>query len=308
MAAPADPGFVPTFFAENPRQWFQTAEAQFATARPAPNNGQKYFHLLQKLPAEIMNNCSDIITTCTLAASSNSGDPYTAMKSAILDYTQKPKWSCYMDLHSLPPQGDIRPSQLMAKLINTLPHGTDTKTDLFYSFLCLECLSISASCWPRVSTPPPARWQSPPTASGTCANQLPPPPPQHTDPASGPRHHTNTAATPTAAATPAAPPTAAARRAAAAAGPRRPMTRNFQITAPVGTTGNIRTAQSAVGHLAIGTAPMPGRETASPPARAHGPSGRRPQRKGMATESHSTVPLILSPQISLVQTNQKPSR
>jgi hypothetical protein len=141
--APPDPpiaeahvaiGIMPTFFAENPRQWFQTAEAQFATARPAPNNGQKYFHLLQKLPAEIMNNCSDIITTCTLAASSNSGDPYTAMKSAILDYTQKPKWSCYMDLHSLPPQGDIRPSLLMAKLINTLPHGTDTKTDLFYSF------------------------------------------------------------------------------------------------------------------------------------------------------------------------------
>jgi hypothetical protein len=82
-------GIMPTFFAENPRQWFQTAEAQFATARPAPNNGQKYFHLLQKLPAEIMNNCSDIITTCTIAASSNSGDPYTAMKSAILDYTQK---------------------------------------------------------------------------------------------------------------------------------------------------------------------------------------------------------------------------
>jgi hypothetical protein len=38
---------MPTFFAENPRQWFQTAEAQFATARPTPNNGQKYFHLLQ---------------------------------------------------------------------------------------------------------------------------------------------------------------------------------------------------------------------------------------------------------------------
>jgi len=140
--APPDPpiaeahvaiGIMPTFFAENPRQWFQTAEAQFATARPAPNNGQKYFHLLQKLPAEIMNNCSDIIATCTIAASSNSGDPYTAMKSAILDYTQKPKWSCYMDLHSLPPQGDIRPSQLMAKLVNTLPHGTATNTDLFYS-------------------------------------------------------------------------------------------------------------------------------------------------------------------------------
>ncbi len=55
------------------------------------------------------------------------------MKSAILDYTQKPKWSCYMDLHSLPPQGDIKPSLLMAKLTNTLPHGTPTNTDLFYS-------------------------------------------------------------------------------------------------------------------------------------------------------------------------------
>ena len=39
-----------------------------------------------------------------------------------------------MDLHSLPPQGDIRPSQLMAKLANTLPHGTATNNDLFYSF------------------------------------------------------------------------------------------------------------------------------------------------------------------------------
>ncbi len=39
-----------------------------------------------------------------------------------------------MDLHSLPPQGNIRPSQLMAKLTNTLPHGTPTNTDLFYSF------------------------------------------------------------------------------------------------------------------------------------------------------------------------------
>ena len=56
------------------------------------------------------------------------------MKSAILDYTQKPKWSCYMDLHSLPPQGDIRPSQLMGKLTNTLSHDTPTNTDLFYSF------------------------------------------------------------------------------------------------------------------------------------------------------------------------------
>ena len=127
-----------------------------------------------------------------------------------------------MDLHSLPPQGDIRPSQLMAKLINTLPHGTDTNSILF---LCLECLSISAKCWPRTSTPAPTTWQSPPTASGTCANRPPPPP---TDPASGPRRRASTAATPTTAATPAAPPTAAAHRAGTAVEPRPPI-RNFQM-------------------------------------------------------------------------------
>jgi hypothetical protein len=81
-----------------------------------------------------MSNCSDIITMCTIAAASNNRDPYIVMKSAILDYTQKPKWSCYMDLHSLLPQGDIKPSLLMAKLTNTLPYGTPTNTDLFYSF------------------------------------------------------------------------------------------------------------------------------------------------------------------------------
>jgi hypothetical protein len=39
-----------------------------------------------------------------------------------------------MDLHSLPPQGNIKPSLLMTKLTNTLPHGTPTNIDLFYSF------------------------------------------------------------------------------------------------------------------------------------------------------------------------------
>jgi hypothetical protein len=39
-----------------------------------------------------------------------------------------------MDLHSLPPQGDIKPSQLMAKLTNTLTHGTPTNTELLYYF------------------------------------------------------------------------------------------------------------------------------------------------------------------------------
>jgi hypothetical protein len=49
-------------------------------------------------------------------------------------HNYKPKWSSYFDLHTLPPQEDIRPSQLMAKLISLMPPDAPINTDLFYSF------------------------------------------------------------------------------------------------------------------------------------------------------------------------------
>jgi hypothetical protein len=75
-----------------------------------------------------MVNFTDIIAQCTIAAARNNGDPYTDMKDAILQFTTKPKWSCYFDLHTLPPQRD------MAKLISLMPTYAPTNTDLFYSF------------------------------------------------------------------------------------------------------------------------------------------------------------------------------
>jgi hypothetical protein len=125
---------LPEYFTNMPTTWFQQAEARFAAARPSPTNCQKFFHLLAKLPQDVMVNFTDLITECTLAAADNNGDPYKTMKDAILEFTQKPKWSCYLDLHTLPPQGDIRPSHLMAKLINMLPHGVKPDNYLFYSF------------------------------------------------------------------------------------------------------------------------------------------------------------------------------
>jgi hypothetical protein len=125
---------LPEFFFNMPTTWYQQAEARFAAARPALTSGQKYFQLLGRLPQDLMVNFTDIIAQCTIAAARNNGDPYTDMKDAILQFTTKPKWSCYFDLHTLPPQGDIRPSQLMAKLISLMPTDAPTNTDLFYSF------------------------------------------------------------------------------------------------------------------------------------------------------------------------------
>jgi hypothetical protein len=205
------------------------------------------------------------------------------MKSAILDYTQKPKWSCYMDLHSLPPQGDIRPSQLMATLTNTLPHGTPTNTDLFYSFFMFRMpqylrevmaaneyttardMAIAADrVWDLRQSAPPL------------------PSPRPTNSVSGPRHRASTATTPT----------AAAHRARTAAEPRPRTNRNSPIMAFVGTTTNITIAHIVAEILATGTAPMPGRETARPPARAHGLSGRRPPRP--LSNSHSNGDVLFA--------------
>jgi hypothetical protein len=122
------------FFINTPTTWFQQAEARFAVARPALTSGQKYFQLLGKLPQDLMVNFTDIIAQRTIAAARNNGDPFTEMKDAILQFTTKPKWSCYFDLHTLPHQGDIRPSQLMAKLISLMSTDAPTNTDLFYSF------------------------------------------------------------------------------------------------------------------------------------------------------------------------------
>jgi hypothetical protein len=95
---------------------------------------KKYFHLLGKLSQDLKVNFTDIIAQCTIAPARNNGDTYTDMKDSILQFTTKPKWSCYFDLDTLPPQGDIRPSQLMAKLISLMPTDAATNTDFLYSF------------------------------------------------------------------------------------------------------------------------------------------------------------------------------
>jgi hypothetical protein len=200
------------------------------------------------------------------------------MKSAILDYTQKPKWSCYMDLHSLPPQGDRKPSLLMAKLTNTLPHGTPTNTDLFYSFFMFRMpqylrevlaaneyttardMAVAADCvWHlRQSAPPP-----------------PPPSPRPTNPASGPPRRTSAAATLT----------TAAHWHIAAAEPRHLTQEEFPDNGICWYHNKFQNRSNRCKNPCNWNGPMPGRETARPPTRAHGPSGRRPARP--ISNSHS---------------------
>ena len=125
---------LPDFFQGHSAAWFIQIEATFLSARPRLTSAQKYALTITKLPQALLVSLIDTLTAITLAAGEDDADPYKQLKDAILQTTTKPKWSCYFDLHSLPPQGDIRPSQLMSILRNLMPAGVKTNNDLFYSF------------------------------------------------------------------------------------------------------------------------------------------------------------------------------
>jgi hypothetical protein len=188
-----------------------------------------------------------------------------------------------MDLHSLPPQGDIRPSQLMAKLTNTLPHGTPTNTDLFYSFFMYrmpqylrEVLAANEYATARDMAAAADRvWdlpQSAPTAAVAAAYQ---PREQSASPrqrgGNSDRGSNSDRSR-----------SQSQRRGRA----QTPHTQEFPDN---GTTTTIKIGHNVAEIPAIGTAPMPRRETVSPTARAHGPSGRRPPRPLSNSHSNGNV-------------------
>jgi hypothetical protein len=252
---------LPEFFINTPTTWFQQAEARFAGARPALTSGQKYFQLLGRLPVpqDLMVNFTDI-AQCTIAAARNNGDPYTDMKDAILQSTTKPKWSCYFDLHTLPPQGDSRPSQLKAKLISLMPTDAPTNTDLFYSFFLFRMPQSIREALAATDYPNARALAAAP--SGTCGRPRRRPSPQPHPPETGPGPPT--AATATAAAT-----TIAAHHPAAAAAGGRHLTTTLRKT----TTefDGITTNSSA--NLTDAFPHATGRETACPPDETNAASG-----------------------------------
>jgi hypothetical protein len=103
-----------------------------------------------------------------------------------LHFTTKPKWSCYFDLHTLPPQGDIRPSQSSSASCHQTHPLTLTFSNL--SSFCLEWCRTLGRHRQGQNTPTPDPWPLPPT--GTRDRQRSPPSPTRLPAETGPGNPT----------------------------------------------------------------------------------------------------------------------
>ncbi len=105
--------------------WFRLIEAQFA-ASGIKLQKLKYANALANLPKQVLGDILDTIDACN-----ESDQPFVDLKTALLGQFGKSKWQSYFELLRLPldMQG-LKPSILMSKLKQSLPHGVSPENDL----------------------------------------------------------------------------------------------------------------------------------------------------------------------------------
>ncbi len=118
---------------EEPAIWFRLIEAQFAEAG-IKSQKLKYANALANLPKQVLWDILDTIDVCN-----NSDQPFDLLKQVLLGQFEKSKWQSYFELLRLPMdmQG-LKPSVLMGKLKQHLPHGVSPDHDLFLSMFLIR--------------------------------------------------------------------------------------------------------------------------------------------------------------------------
>ncbi len=91
------------------------------------------------------------------------------MKDPILQFTTKPKWPCYFDLHTLPPQGDKGHHSSWQSWSSSCPRTCPLTQTFSTPSFRLECCSLSGRHWLQPTTWTPGPW--PPLPTGACDRQ-----------------------------------------------------------------------------------------------------------------------------------------
>ena len=123
---------IPDFWTTDPGAWFLAVEAQFHTAHITVSS-TKFYHVLQKLPQELIASVRDIVTDITATE-----DPYGLLKTRLVKSYTPSKWHKIFSLIHHSDIGDRRPSVLMAAMVALLP--TSEVTGLLFQGLFLERL------------------------------------------------------------------------------------------------------------------------------------------------------------------------
>ena len=107
---------LPTFWVTRPEMWFYQTEASFETRNPKiTTDMSKYNHVLQALPADVLNDCEHVIKA-------QGPDRYVALKAALIKAYGKTQDTKNAELLELATRsaglGDKRPSSMLMKIRN----------------------------------------------------------------------------------------------------------------------------------------------------------------------------------------------
>lgn len=119
---------LPQFWPENPDLWFYQAEAQFEL-RSITVSRTKYFYLVAALTPEAASRVTSLLEEVPAE------NPYEVLKSALCQAYKLTEYQRAEALANLPPLGDSRPSELLAKIRRLLPVGHKTCFRARYDFL-----------------------------------------------------------------------------------------------------------------------------------------------------------------------------
>ncbi len=119
--------------------WLHLIEVQFAAAG---TKSQKlmYTNALVILPKQVLPDILDSVDVCN-----ESDQPFDLLKEVLLGQFGKSKWQSYFELLRLPMQMQgLKPSIIMGKLQQHLPHGVSPDNDLFFSMFLVH---LPPSMW-----------------------------------------------------------------------------------------------------------------------------------------------------------------
>ena len=119
---------LPVFWPDSCESWFINAESQFHLKNITASS-TKFHHVVASLPQKEIDNVVDIIRNPPAA------DPYSALKSRLLQTHSSTDYARCESIMSLPLSGDMLPSALLSRMRALLPIEHQECLFLRYAFL-----------------------------------------------------------------------------------------------------------------------------------------------------------------------------
>lgn len=107
---------LPTFWTSSVRFWFIQADAQFST-HGIVTDEMKYSHVITSLPEDVAVRVMDILSNPPLQ------DKYSTLKKRLIEEYTLSSAEMAAALLDFPGIGDMKPSQLLQKLLSYIPVG-----------------------------------------------------------------------------------------------------------------------------------------------------------------------------------------